>query len=87
MKRKQESITIETPEHFELHFELAGIGARFLAFLIDRLIQLGLILALILIVAVVFLLVWRSRAHIDLITPLTAHLRHWILAAVVLVYG
>lgn len=32
-------ITIETPEHIQLHYELAGIGSRALAAIIDGLLQ------------------------------------------------
>ena len=43
--------TIETPEQIGLHFEVAGVGSRFLAILIDTIIQTvtGIIAALVLI--------------------------------------
>ncbi len=41
-------VIIETPEHFELTFTLAGVGSRFSAYLIDKSIQFGLILLLLL---------------------------------------
>ena len=34
-----DQITIETPEHIQLNYELAGIGSRFLAGFVDTLIQ------------------------------------------------
>lgn len=43
-------INILTPENVEVKFELAGIGIRFLALLIDGLIQAAVILVLVLIV-------------------------------------
>ncbi len=47
---RDERMAVRTPEHVELHFLLAGPGSRFLALLIDLLIQwmlfLGLMLAL-----------------------------------------
>src|ERR1035438_4999730 len=44
--------TIETPEQIPLEFAVAGIGSRFLALLIDTLIQFGVGIALLLTVAV-----------------------------------
>jgi len=47
----QNQLTIETPEQVSLEFQIAGIGSRFIAFLIDTLIQgvtflvLGMMLA------------------------------------------
>ena len=52
MNQKQHRISIETPEHFELQFELAGMGTRFLAYLVDRLIQLGIFLGVVITVLV-----------------------------------
>ena len=45
-----EKIKIITPEFVELEYELAGIGSRLMALLIDVLIQLGVMIALYLIV-------------------------------------
>lgn len=42
-----EKITILTPEHVEVTYELAGIGSRFIAILIDTLLQLAFYVALI----------------------------------------
>ncbi len=38
-----EHVLIETPEHIELRFELAGLGTRFVAVLIDHLLQVSVI--------------------------------------------
>ena len=64
-------ITIVTPEHVELTFELAGIGSRFVAILLDTLLQAAAPLALFLI----FALTVRSLAFIRL-----AELSPWIMA-------
>lgn len=40
----EETLIIETPEHVELHFALASLGNRFLACLIDHVLQIGTIL-------------------------------------------
>ncbi len=44
--------TIETPEQMSLHVALAGIGSRFLALLIDTLIQVGIGLGALIILAI-----------------------------------
>ena len=43
-----EKLIIETPEQTSIEFPLAGIGSRFLAILIDSLIQGAVVLALVL---------------------------------------
>ena len=49
----QETIHIPTPEQIDLEFEIAGLGSRFAAYLIDLLCMVGLfVLLLLLIVAV-----------------------------------
>ena len=47
---QQDHVTIETPEHIQFSYELAGLGSRFLALFMDTLIQimvLGLLWALV----------------------------------------
>src|SRR5580658_757341 len=44
--------TIETPEQMPLEFTVAGIGSRFLALAIDTLLQIGVGLLLLIVVAV-----------------------------------
>jgi len=75
-----QTVTVETPDHVELQFTLAGIGTRFLAFLVDRLIQAGIIFALAL---VVFLVLQLS----DLSAVVAGHLLQWIIAVAILLYG
>ena len=41
-----QKLIIETPEHTSIEFPLAGIGSRFLAVLIDSLIQTGVAIVL-----------------------------------------
>jgi len=49
-----DQLNIDTPEQVELHFHVAGIGSRFVALLLDHLIQFAFYLLLILIFALVF---------------------------------
>ncbi len=87
MKQNRETVTIETPEHVELQFLLAGIGTRFLAYLVDRTIQIGLIAWLLLAVLVVL----TSIGSVDALTEILARLRgtvgQWLIALAILVYG
>ncbi|MHB0913116.1 MAG: RDD family protein [Armatimonadota bacterium] len=69
-------ITILTPEHVELKFELAGIGSRFIALLIDTLLQ-GLIL-------IVLGLALFGLGALSAIGPLEK-LNGWLVAVFVLV--
>ncbi|NSW57882.1 MAG: RDD family protein [Armatimonadetes bacterium] len=43
---QSDQVTLETPERVELEFELAGIGSRFLAAVIDSLLQFLILVAL-----------------------------------------
>lgn len=70
-----QEITITTPEHVELKFELAGIGSRFLALLLDMLIQAGVLIVFGLIVFGVTV----SIAH----TPIEKT-SNWLIAILVL---
>ena len=80
VKEKHQTVIIETPEHFELHFRLAGIGSRFFAYLIDRLIQLGCILALVL-TAVIVVMAFGMLAGLGAwLTSTAAFLGNWAFA-------
>ena len=48
-----DQLSIETPEQVALEFAVAGIGSRFVALLLDHLIQLGVVIA----VALIFLVI------------------------------
>src|SRR5262245_49552315 len=47
----EDRISVVTPDHIELDFELAGIGSRFLALLLDWLMIFGIIIALLMVAA------------------------------------
>lgn len=49
-----QEVTIMTPEHVELRFELAGIGSRFIAVLLDTLLQALAVVAILLAVGLGF---------------------------------
>jgi uncharacterized RDD family membrane protein YckC len=46
------SYAVETPEQVELHFPLAGLGSRFLAVLLDMLIQFAVNVVLVIVIAI-----------------------------------
>ena len=48
-----DQLSIETPEQVALEFPVAGIGSRFVAVLLDHLIQLGVAVAIFLVILVV----------------------------------
>jgi len=67
-------ITIVTPESVELTFELAGIGSRFVAMLVDTLLQL---LATLVVVVPLIIFAPGGMPGIEAVAP-------WVLAIVVL---
>jgi len=48
---QQDYVTIQTPEHIQFTYELAGVGSRFLALLVDSLIQIVAVTVLGLLIA------------------------------------
>lgn len=71
-----DKLTIDTPEQLALDFPLAGIGSRFLALLIDTLIQFAVGLVLIIGLSVLFVMVAASSPESGV----------WILAIWFIVY-
>jgi uncharacterized RDD family membrane protein YckC len=80
-------VTIETPEHFELTFTLAGLGGRFIAYLIDKSIQVGLILFLFLALRGLAFLSDYVGAVNAAITAIQKVLAPWVVSIVILMYG
>ncbi len=72
-------VVIMTPEQVELRFELAGIGSRFIAILVDSLLQ-ALIAIVIWVALALGGVVWLSQLE-DV-----AALSPWIIAVIILVY-
>src|ERR1051325_2782177 len=73
-----ERISIVTPDHIELDFELAGLGARFLALLLDALLILAIIVVLIISAAILGLGA--------IVTSRSAAAGSWALAIAVIFY-
>jgi len=87
VKKKELTIRIETPEHVEIQFELAGIGTRFIAFVVDRLIQVGLVVTLIAIVLLILYAISRVQPSLNLAEAFGGLTSQWVIGAAVLVYG
>jgi len=87
MKGNQHTVSIETPEHFELQMELAGIGRRFLAYLVDKLVQFGIIVTLILALLLLAYVTGRSLQGWNYLIELRNMLGQWVLALAILTYG
>jgi len=75
-----EKLIIETPEQTSIEFPLAGIGSRFLAILIDSLIQGAAIFILVLI----FITLGFSLRNVGLNSSSTADI--WLVAILILAY-
>ncbi|HEY2382383.1 MAG TPA: stage II sporulation protein M [Terriglobia bacterium] len=73
-----EHISVVTPDHFELDFDIAGVGSRFLALLADSMLIGGIVIVLILaavVMGIAGLLTVRSQAT-----------GSWVLAVAVIAY-
>lgn len=73
-----DQLSIETPEQVALEFPVAGIGSRFVALLLDHLIQFGIVLA----IGLVILIVLAATGH----RGLTSLGGKWFFAGVIFVF-
>jgi uncharacterized RDD family membrane protein YckC len=87
VNRNFQTVTIETPEHFELQFQLAGIGVRFLALLVDRLVQAGVILGLLFVVTSLLAVSGLIAEVTDFFVTMQKFVGQWIIALAILLYG
>ncbi|WP_263373724.1 RDD family protein [Granulicella aggregans] len=83
-----DQLNIETPEQVELRFPVAGIGSRFLAILIDSIIQFVAVMVLFLLFFVVVTVATNggqtAAPQASNVNPETA--AKWFIAAVILFY-
>jgi uncharacterized RDD family membrane protein YckC len=87
VKEKVETIMIETLEHGELRFQLAGIGTRMIAFLIDKFVQIGGLLGIVLILAILLFLTGQMDRFIEILSEATQSLGLWLIAIAIFFYG
>ncbi len=78
----EETLIIETPERVQLEFALASIGNRFLACMVDHLIQ---IIAVILVVVIVGSILNLGGTNSDFIKDEVAELPKWVMAIMIIV--
>jgi uncharacterized RDD family membrane protein YckC len=86
VKENPQPFTTETPEHVELQLHLAGIGTRFIAYLIDKLIQMGIVLGLTIIALLLLILTDKLTSLTALFVQLRDSLGWWLIAPVILGY-
>ncbi|MCA1959563.1 MAG: RDD family protein [Desulfomonile sp.] len=87
MREKLQTVVIETPEHYELQFRLAGIGTRFVAYLIDKAVQLLLLFVLVTAAITTYFALGRVFPRVPVPEDLIKLLGRWLLAAAILMYG
>ena len=73
---------IDTPEQVQLHFPLAGLGSRFLALLLDTVIQFAANFVLIIVIVLVFSAGMRSGA----MNRMSDTAGKWFIAGIILAY-
>jgi len=86
-QKKPRVVRIETPDHFELEFHIAGIGSRFLAYFTDKLVQVGMILTLLLVLGIFILVSGELGTGSNLTSELKGHFSQWMLALLAIGYG
>lgn len=87
MKQNRQTVKIETPEHIELQFTLAGIGTRFLAWLVDKTVQLGGILVLAILINSILFFTEYTLPAANYTAKFIKTTGPWILALAFLVLG
>lgn len=87
MKEKVKTIEIDTPDHGELRFQLAGIGTRMIAYLIDKFIQIGVLLGIVSILAIMLFLAGQMGHFIEILSKAGQSLGLWSIAIAALFYG
>ncbi len=86
MSRNSEKIVIETPEQVELRFEPAEVGARCIAYIIDRLIRLFAVLILILMFSLGLFLVGETASLMSRLESAFKSAGGWLIAFGIIVY-
>jgi uncharacterized RDD family membrane protein YckC len=86
VKEYPQVVTAETPEQVGLQYHLAGIGTRFIAYLIDKLIQTGMVLGLTLIALLLLILTGKLTSVGEFLVRLRDSLGWWLIAPAILGY-
>ncbi|HEY0758311.1 MAG TPA: RDD family protein [Acidisarcina sp.] len=83
MSEVRDQLSIDTPELVAIEFPIAGIGSRFVALLVDYLIQLGVLMVLVIILAVIGKTT-ESGARLPENGPNQATITKWVIAIMIL---
>jgi uncharacterized RDD family membrane protein YckC len=87
VKENPRTLVIETPEHFEIKLELAGIGSRSFAYIIDRLIQFGAVLAVFFLIMLLLVLFPKLILAGGLLDEIREKLALWFAAILLFAEG
>lgn len=87
MSDQAQTVVIETPDHIELQFSLAGIGSRFLAYVLDRLIQFGVLFALFSSFLLLLYAVGWASGFVRFLQDLDSYLGLWLVGLGIFLYG
>ena len=86
MKENSQTVTSEMSDHMVPQLHLAGIGTRFIAYLIDKLIQMGLVLGLTIITVLLLILTGKLASVGEFLDRLRDSLGWWLVAPTVAAY-
>ena len=86
MKENPQTVTTETSDHMVHQFRLAGIGTRFIAYLIDKLVQTGMVLGLTIITVLLLILTGKLSFAGECLARLRDSLGWWLVAPTIAVY-
>jgi uncharacterized RDD family membrane protein YckC len=86
MKENTQTVTTETSDHMRPQLHLAGIGTRFIAYLIDKLIQMGMLLGLTIITVLLLILTGKLGSVGEFLARLRESLGWWMVVPTVVVY-
>lgn len=86
VKENPQTVTTETSDHMVHQFHLAGIGTRFIAYLIDKLIQTGMVLGLTIITVLLLILTGKLTSAGECLVRLRDSLGWWLVAPTIAVY-
>jgi uncharacterized RDD family membrane protein YckC len=87
LAKEYSEITIETPEHFELTFTLAGIGSRFTAYIFDKLLQFCVIMICFLSIISLSYIADQVSYLDSTIQSIKKVIAPWIIGILILIYG
>jgi uncharacterized RDD family membrane protein YckC len=86
MAENSQAPPVEAQTHTTPQFRLAGIGTRFIAYLIDKLIQIGIVCGLLLIALLLLVFTGKLSSLAAFFAELRDSLGWWLIALIILTY-